>query len=87
MHDFDLAESYFDKAKLAGANRRIVAIGLTNTYLAEGNTRKAEVTLASLGPVSDFSDDYDYIVGRGGNCLASARTLCTLFRRSRRRAP
>jgi len=62
MHDFDLAESYFDKAKLAGANRRIVAIGLTNTYLAEGNTRQAEVTLASLGPISDFSDDYDYMM-------------------------
>jgi tetratricopeptide (TPR) repeat protein len=62
MHDFDLAESYFEKAKLAGANRRIVAIGLTNTYLAEGNTHKAEVTLASLGPTNDFSDDYDYMM-------------------------
>src|SRR5579862_715141 len=62
MHDFDLAETYFDKAKLAGANHRTVALGLTNTYLAEGNTRKAEVTLASLGPTSDFSDDYDYMM-------------------------
>ena len=47
MHDFDLAESYFDKAKMAGANNRNIAIGLTNTYLAEGNTRKAEAALAS----------------------------------------
>ena len=62
MHDFDLAETYFDKAKLAGANNRTVAIGLTNTYLAEGSTRKAETTLASLGPVNDFRDDYDYMM-------------------------
>jgi tetratricopeptide (TPR) repeat protein len=62
MHDFDLAETYFDKAKLAGANNRTVAIGLTNTYLAEGNTRKAELTLASLGPANDFRDDYDYMM-------------------------
>jgi tetratricopeptide (TPR) repeat protein len=62
MHDFDLAESYFDKAKLAGANNRTVVIGLTNTYLAEGSTRKAEAALASLGPTSDFRDDYDYMM-------------------------
>ena len=62
MHDFDLAESYFDKAKLAGASNRTVAIGLTNTYLAEGSTRRAEATLASLGPTDEFRDDYDYMM-------------------------
>ncbi len=50
MHDFDLAEQYFSRAQMAGANNRAVAIGLTNTYLAEGNTQKAGSTLASLGP-------------------------------------
>jgi tetratricopeptide (TPR) repeat protein len=62
MHDFDLAESYYEKAKMAGANNRNVEIGLTNTYLAEGDTRKAEAALASLGPVSDFRDDYEYMM-------------------------
>ena len=62
LHDFDLAEQYFDKAKLAGANSRTVAIGLTNTYLAEGDTRRAEVSLATLGPANDFRDDYDYMM-------------------------
>jgi len=62
MHDFDLAETYFDKAKLAGANNRSVAIGLTNTYLAEGQTQKAEVALASLGSAADYRDDYDYMM-------------------------
>jgi predicted Zn-dependent protease len=62
MHDFDLAESYFEKAKMAGANPRGVEIGLTNTYLAEGYTHKAEAALASLGPVNEFQDDYDYMM-------------------------
>ena len=64
MHDFDLAETYFNKAELAGANNRTVQIGLANTYLAEGNTRKAGQALSSLGPASDFSEDYDYMMAR-----------------------
>ena len=62
MHDFDLAEQYFGRAQMAGASNRAVAIGLTNTYLAEGNTQKAGTTLAGLGPASDFRDDYDYMM-------------------------
>jgi tetratricopeptide (TPR) repeat protein len=62
MHDFDLAETYFNKAQLAGANSRTVKLGLTNTYLAEGNTSKAQTALESLGPASDFRDDYDYMM-------------------------
>ncbi len=62
MHDFELAETYFSKAQLSGANSRTVALGLTNTYLAEGNTGKAESALAVLGPATDFRDDYDYMM-------------------------
>ena len=62
MHDFDLAEAYFDKARLAGANPLEVEVGLANTYLAEGENHKAEDALASLGPAKDFSDDYDYMM-------------------------
>jgi tetratricopeptide (TPR) repeat protein len=62
MHDFPLAETYFDKARKAGANERTVAIGLTNTYLAEGNSAKAEAELNSLGNSADYRDDYDYMM-------------------------
>lgn len=62
MHDFDLAETFFNKAQMAGANNRVVAVGLTNTYLAEGNTQKASVALASLGSADDFQGDYDYMM-------------------------
>ena len=60
IHEFDLAETYFDKAKLAGANTESVALGLTNTYLAEGKTREAEKELDSLGPASAYQDNYEY---------------------------
>jgi tetratricopeptide (TPR) repeat protein len=60
IHDFDLAETYFDKAKLAGANTESVALGLTNTYLAEGKTREAEKELDSLGPARAYQDNYEY---------------------------
>ena len=60
MHDFNLAETYFDKARLAGANPRNVDIGLANTYLAEGQAHKAADALADLGPAADYRDDYDY---------------------------
>jgi tetratricopeptide (TPR) repeat protein len=62
MHDFELAETYFDKARLVGANPRTVNLGLANTYLAEGETHKAEEALSSLGPVEDYRDDYDYMM-------------------------
>jgi hypothetical protein len=62
MHDFDLAKTYYNKAQLAGADSRIVGVGLANTYLAEGNTAKACAALARLGPASAFTDDYDYMM-------------------------
>jgi tetratricopeptide (TPR) repeat protein len=62
IHDFDLAETYFDKAKLAGASTEQVGLGLTNTYLAEGKTREAQRELDSLGPASAFQDNYEYMM-------------------------
>jgi tetratricopeptide (TPR) repeat protein len=62
MHDFNLAETYFDKARLVGANPRTVGLGLANTYLAEGETHKAEDALNTLGPADEYSDDYDYMM-------------------------
>jgi hypothetical protein len=60
LHDFDLAQTNFERARLAGANERVVAIGLANAYMAEGQTQEAETQLASLGSPADYHDDYDY---------------------------
>ena len=60
MHDFDLAQKMFERAKNAGAADEVVAIGLANTYIAQGNSLDAQTTLAALGNPDDYSDNYDY---------------------------
>lgn len=62
IHEFDLAESYFEKAQQAGANERSVAVGLANTFLAEGKTGEAEAALAPLGKSGEYTEDYDYMM-------------------------
>jgi tetratricopeptide (TPR) repeat protein len=65
MHDFDLAERYFERARDAGAADQVVAIGLANCYLAQGEPTKAEALLAALGNPADYTSDYDYTLAMG----------------------
>ena len=48
MHDYELAERYFQRALAAGAPETEVRIGLANTYLALGDTPRADAQLASI---------------------------------------
>ena len=64
MHDYELAREYFARAQKAGANERVIALGLANTYLAQGDNRRAEGELARLGNPQDYKDDYDYTMVR-----------------------
>lgn len=59
-HDFDLAERYFNKAKEMGASDDTVAIGMANTYIAQGKDRQAEALLKQLGNSPDYDQNYDY---------------------------
>jgi tetratricopeptide (TPR) repeat protein len=59
-HDFDLATRYFTKAKDMGASDDTVAIGLADTYLAQGNDRAAARELNALGKSDDYQQSYDY---------------------------
>ena len=65
MYDFDLSRRYYEMARKAGADDRPVAIGLANTYLAQGMTKEAEQTLAALGPYEENSNDFDYMMAYG----------------------
>jgi tetratricopeptide (TPR) repeat protein len=65
MHDFDLASSYFQKAGHAGASPDVVAIGLANTYLAQGKTKEADEVLAPLGADPSANQNYDYLLAQG----------------------
>ena len=65
MHNFDLATRYFEKAKQAGASDEVVAIGLANTYLAQGKTKEADEVLAPLGADPSANQNYDYLLAQG----------------------
>ena len=64
MHDFDLATRYFLKAQQGGASPDIVSIGLANTYLAEGKTKEAQETLATLGADPTKNQNFDYLLAQ-----------------------
>ena len=64
MHDFDLATDYFQRAQQAGAADQIVAIGLANTYLAQGKTKQADESLAVLGADPGANQNYDYLLAQ-----------------------
>jgi tetratricopeptide (TPR) repeat protein len=62
MNDFNLATTYYEMARTAGADDRPVRIGLANTYLAQGDFKNAEAELAGLGDSSGNVADYDYMM-------------------------
>jgi tetratricopeptide (TPR) repeat protein len=64
-HDFPLAERYFSKAKDMGASDDAVAIGLADTYIAEGREQQAAEVLSALGNPPDYQQNYDYEVAWG----------------------
>ncbi len=64
MHDFDMAVKLFERARLAGASDQVVAIGLANTYLEQGNSLDAQRQLAALGNPGDFQENYDYLLAQ-----------------------
>lgn len=63
--EFDLAKKYFERAQIAGADDQAVAIGLTNTYLALGETQNAGQTLRSLGNNPENYENYEYLIAMG----------------------
>lgn len=60
IHDFDLAQRYFTKAKDMGASDDTVAIGLADTYIAQNQDKKAAAVLSALGNSPDYQQNYDY---------------------------
>jgi len=65
MNDFDLAAKYFQRAKAAGAADEVVALGMANTLLAQGETEQAQNALATIGNPETFKDNYDYALTMG----------------------
>ena len=63
-HDYDLARQYLQRAKMAGADPTVVAIGMANADLAQGQSHNAQAELASLGSSSDYQHNFDYMMAQ-----------------------
>jgi tetratricopeptide (TPR) repeat protein len=64
MHDYELAQAYFQRALAAGAPDASVRIGLANTYLALGDTARAQGQLSVIGSTADTEPSYQYLLAK-----------------------
>ncbi|MHB1745646.1 MAG: tetratricopeptide repeat protein, partial [Acidobacteriaceae bacterium] len=61
MHEYQLSQTYLERAKAAGAADADVRIGLANTYLALGDTARAQAELAAVRSTAESASDYQYL--------------------------
>ena len=62
MHDYELSQSYLQRAKAAGAPDSEVRIGLANNFLALGDTARAQAELSAVSTNVDSAPDYQYLL-------------------------
>ena len=65
IHEYPLAERMYGRAQALGADETAVAVGMANASLALGDTRSAQLQLASLTGDSDLKNNYEYLVAQG----------------------
>jgi tetratricopeptide (TPR) repeat protein len=64
MHDYQLAQTYLQRALAAGAPETSVRIGMANTYLALGDTARAQGELTLIGSSADSEPGYEYLLAK-----------------------
>lgn len=64
MHDFQLAETYFQRARDAGASDTAVHIGLANAYLATGDTTRARGEISTIAVTDESEPSYQYLLAK-----------------------
>ena len=62
MHDYELSQAYLQRAKAAGALDAAVRTGLADTYLALGDTARAQAELSAVRVAEGASPDYQYLL-------------------------
>jgi tetratricopeptide (TPR) repeat protein len=64
MHDYQLSQTYLERAKAAGASDIAVRVGLANNYLALGDTARASAELSAVSHVDSSESDYQYLLAQ-----------------------
>lgn len=62
MHNYQLSETWLQRAGAAGASDTAVRVGLANTYLAVGDTARAQGELAAINNSPEDEPDYQYLL-------------------------
>jgi len=65
IHEYPLAQRMYGRAQALGADDTSVAVGMANASLALGDTRSAELQLASLPDDPDRNSNYNLLVSQG----------------------
>jgi tetratricopeptide (TPR) repeat protein len=65
IHEYPLAQQMYGRAQALGADDTSVAVGMANASLALGDTRSAELQLASLRDDPERTNNYDFLVAQG----------------------
>ncbi len=64
MHDYELAQMYLKRALAAGAPEASVRVGMANTYLALGDTARAQDQLSLISNSADSEPGYQFLVAK-----------------------
>jgi len=64
MHEYDLSQSYLQRARSAGASDAGVRVALANTYLGLGETKRAAAELAAVKQTDDSELNYQYLLAK-----------------------
>lgn len=64
MHDYQLAQTYLQRALLAGASETSVRVSMANTYLALGDTARAQDQLSLFSSSADSEPGYQYLLAK-----------------------
>jgi tetratricopeptide (TPR) repeat protein len=62
LHEYELSETYLERAKNAGASDIAVRVSLANDYLALGDTTRAAAELAAVSQADGSRSDYEYLL-------------------------
>lgn len=64
VHDYDLSQTYLEKARAAGALDSAVRIGMANNDLAVGDAVRAQADLAGISRDADSEPGYQYLLAQ-----------------------
>ncbi len=61
-HDYELARKFLERAQAEGGDPEVVALGLTNAYLAEGQTQSAQTQMSVIAGQDASDKSYDFLM-------------------------